>query len=274
MTDMLRFDDVLKAADGGLNGSLDRLFQLLRFPSIGTDPAHAADCRAAATWLKDALAGLGFTARVRETTGQPAVVATSPKVRSAPHILFYGHYDVQPADPLNLWKSPPFAPAIRKGKDGRKSIFARGACDDKGQLMTFLEALRVWRDVKGALPFRLTVLLEGDEEGDASHLDRFLEKHRKEFKADVAFICDTDLWNDTTPGIITMLRGSIGEEVRINGPRIDLHSGYYGGPAVNPIKVLSRVIAELHDKNGRIAIPVSMMVSKHPRRHAAPSGRS
>jgi acetylornithine deacetylase/succinyl-diaminopimelate desuccinylase-like protein len=248
----------LKAADRGFAHSLDSLMALLRFPSVGTDPAHAGDCRAAAEWLRQRLESMGFAAELKATTGQPVVLgrlAAKGLPRGAPHILFYGHYDVQPADPLALWKSPPFEPQLRKGRDGRKSIFGRGASDDKGQLMTFLEAVRFWLGTEGSLPFRLTVLLEGDEEGDSGHLDRFLQRHRRDLKADAAFICDTDLWDDDTPGINTMLRGCIAEEVRINGPRIDLHSGYYGGPAVNPIKVLSRILAELHDGNGRVTIP-------------------
>ena len=237
--------------------SLSRLLALLRFPSIGTDPARHADCRRAAGWLADQLSGMGFEAGLRETTGQPLVVGryVPPGAAKAPHVLFYGHYDVQPADPLDLWSSPPFAPQIRKGKGGRKSIFARGASDDKGQLMTFLEASRAWLKVHGSLPFRLTVLIEGDEEGDASHLDRFLKRNAREFAADVAFICDTGMWDRVTPAINTRLRGCIGEEVTVSGPRIDLHSGDYGGAAQNPIKVLSRILAALHDRRGRIAIP-------------------
>lgn len=201
---------------------------------------------------------MGLSAELRPTTGQPIVIgkyAPPGAPPDLPHVLFYGHYDVQPADPLNLWDSPPFEPQIRKGRDGKDGIFARGACDDKGQLMTFLEASSAWLAVHGTLPFRLTILLEGDEEGDSTHLDRFLAANAREFAADAAFICDTELWNDDTPAINTMLRGCIGDEVTITGPRIDLHSGYYGGPAANPIKVLSRILAALHDARGRVTIP-------------------
>ena len=201
---------------------------------------------------------MGFDTELQETTGQPVVVGkylAAGGGTHSPHILFYGHYDVQPADPLDLWETPPFEPRIRKGKDGKDRIFARGACDDKGQLMTFLEASRNWLRVYGSLPFHLTVLLEGDEEGDNSHLDRFLSASRDAFKVDAAFICDTDMWNDRTPAINTMLRGCIGDEVTVTGPRIDLHSGYYGGPAVNPIKVLCGILAQLHDARGRVTIP-------------------
>lgn len=255
---MASLENVLATIDQGFPASMDRLFQLLGIPSVGTDPHYHGDCRKAADWLKHTLEGLGFSASIRETTGQPAVIgkyAPEAMPSHAPHILFYGHYDVQPADPIDLWESPPFEPQIRKGKDGKDRIFARGASDDKGQLMTFLEASRAWLAVEGHLPFRLTVLLEGDEEGDASHLDRFLAANAKEFAADAAFICDTGMWDAKTPSINTMLRGCIGDEVTVTGPRIDLHSGYYGGPAVNPIKVLSSILAGLHDTNGKVTIP-------------------
>jgi acetylornithine deacetylase/succinyl-diaminopimelate desuccinylase-like protein len=251
-------DTVLRRVDAGLDGSIDRLFQLLRFPSIGTDPAFDADCRKAAAWLGATLAGLGFSARLAETTGRPVVIADyAPKdlPSHAPRILFYGHYDVQPPDPLDLWESPPFEPQIRKGSDGRERIFARGASDDKGQLMTFLEASRAWIDAHGRLPFRLTVLIEGDEEGDSRHLDRFVGDNRQSLKSDVVFICDTGMWDGTTPAITTRLRGCIGEEIRITGPSKDLHSGYYGGAARNPIRVLTKILADMHDRDGRVTIP-------------------
>jgi acetylornithine deacetylase/succinyl-diaminopimelate desuccinylase-like protein len=249
---------VLAEIDQQFPQSLARLFELLRFPSIAMDPAHHRDCLDAANWLVNELAGLGFAAGLRDTTGQPVVVATyAPPGGGAgkPHILFYGHYDVQPADPLELWASAPFEPQIRKDRSGKDAIFARGACDDKGQLMTFLEASRAWMKLHGALPFRLTVLIEGDEEGDSNHLDGFLKAHAPDFPVDVAFICDTEMWDAKTPAINTRLRGCISDEVTIAGPRIDLHSGYYGGPARNPIKVLAQILASLHDARGRITIP-------------------
>ena len=254
---MAGLETLLANIDEGLPKSLDRLFELLRFASVGTDPRFEGECRKAAGWLVRHLEELDFAASVRQTTHQPVVVGKYDPAglpSHAPHILFYGHYDVQPVDPVDLWESPPFEPQIRTGKDGKKRIFARGSSDDKGQLLTFLEASRAWLATIGPLPFRLTVLLEGDEEGDSSHLDAFLAANAAEFAADAAFICDTGLWDEHTPAINTMLRGCICEEVRIIGPRIDLHSGYYGGPAVNPIKVLSRVLGGLHDKNGRVAI--------------------
>ncbi|MFN0192968.1 MAG: M20/M25/M40 family metallo-hydrolase [Aestuariivirga sp.] len=255
---MTNATEVLARADRDLPLSLARLKELLRIPSVGTDPGFHADCRRAAEWLRYDLEAVGFKARLRETTGQPVVLATysSQGLPShAPHILFYGHYDVQPADPVGLWESPPFEPHIRTGRDGKDAIYARGACDDKGQLMTFLEASRAWLSVHGRLPFRLTVLLEGDEEGDNTHLDRFVAANKAELKADVALICDTELWNGRSPAITVMLRGCICEEVTVTGPRIDLHSGYYGGAAVNPATVLARILGVMHRPDGRVAIP-------------------
>ena len=255
---MKPLDAVLKHIDDGLTASLARLFELVRFPSVGTDPQYYPDCRKAAAWLVKEFEGLGFATSLHETTGQPVVIGKYvPGGMSShtPHILFYGHYDVQPADPVELWHSPPFEPEIRKGKDGRDQIFGRGAADDKGQFMTFIGACESWLAVHGTLPFKLTVLIEGDEEGDTSHLGRFLAANKAALAADVAFVCDTEMWDDKTPSINTFLRGCIADEVVITGPRIDLHSGYYGGPAINPIKVLSRILASIHDKNGKVTIP-------------------
>ncbi len=248
---------VLKQIDAGIEASLQRLFCLIRFPTVATDPNYHADCHNAAAWLKQEFEGLGFAASIHKTTGQPVVIGKyKPEGPSdVPHVLFYGHYDVQPADPIELWTAPPFEPHIRKGKNGQDQIFARGSSDDKGQLMTFVEACRGWLAAHGRLPFELTILIEGDEEGDSSHLDRFLAGNRKKLTPDVAFVCDTAMWDEKTPAINTFLRGCIAEEVTITGPRIDLHSGYYGGAAINPIRVLSRVLAAVHDKHGRITIP-------------------
>jgi acetylornithine deacetylase/succinyl-diaminopimelate desuccinylase-like protein len=254
-------DRVLQTIDRESKTSLLRLFELLRFPSVGTDPAHAGDCQKAADWLKAQCEGLGFTCTVHATTGRPIVVARldPPDAASGnahlPHVLFYGHYDVQPADPVELWSSPPFAPVIAKDKNGRDCIFARGASDDKGQVMTFVEAIRAWLAVAKHLPFRLTVLIEGDEEGAPEHLDHFIGTHKQLLAADIALVCDTGLWDPETPAIVSSLRGVIGEDVTITGPRIDLHSGYFGGPATNPIKVLTRILDGMHDKRGHITIP-------------------
>jgi acetylornithine deacetylase/succinyl-diaminopimelate desuccinylase-like protein len=247
---------VLSKIDATQAETMGFLFELLRFKSIGTDPAFAADCRACAHWLKAWVEARGFAADLRETTGQPLLLASwGAERKDLPHVLFYGHYDVQPVDPLILWESPPFDPRLGQTVRGAKAIFARGATDDKGQVMTFLTAATRWLEVVGELPFRLTVILEGDEEGDSEHLDRFLKAQGKALSADIAMVCDTEMWDNKTPAVTTSLRGCIAEELTISAARIDLHSGYFGGPATNPLKVLSALIAKVHDHKGRIAIP-------------------
>ena len=255
---MTQLAAVLDAAARDFDNSLERLFSLVRIPSISTDPAHAADCAKAAQAIVDDLTALGFEADVRKTPGRPMVVAHyTPKgaARNMPHFLFYGHYDVQPADPLNLWKTPPFEPTVRTDKAGIARMYGRGTADDKGQLMTFVEAARAWITTTGTLPIKATFLIEGEEESGSPSLVPFLKANRKELSCDAAFVCDTNMWDAKTPAITTRLRGLVHEEITITGPSIDLHSGMYGGPAMNPIRVLSKVIAALHDKNGKVTIP-------------------
>ncbi len=251
----MSLDAVLAKIDEALPQATDRLLDLLRIPSISTDPAFKADCDRAADWLVDDLTSLGFKASKRPTPGHPMVVAHFDAPETAgPHLLFYGHYDVQPVDPLNLWDRDPFDPQIEDTPAGRV-IRGRGASDDKGQLMTFLEACRAWKAEHGTLPCRLTIFLEGEEESGSPSLIPFLQENADELRADVALICDTGLFESKTPAIVTMLRGLLGEELTIHGPSKDLHSGMYGGVAINPIRVLSRIIAGLHDETGRVTVP-------------------
>jgi acetylornithine deacetylase/succinyl-diaminopimelate desuccinylase-like protein len=247
---------VLSALDSGLPASLDRLFELLRIPSISTDPAYAADCRRAADWLAQDLASIGFSAGVRDTAGHPMVVAHHEgPAPDAPHVLFYGHYDVQPVDPLELWQADPFAPSVKTGETGREVITGRGSADDKGQLMTFVEACRAWKAATGALPCAVSILFEGEEESGSPSLKPFLEANAAELKADFALVCDTGMWDHETPAICTGLRGLVGEEIVVKAASRDLHSGLYGGAAANPIHILSRILADLHDADGRVTIP-------------------
>ncbi len=248
----MSIDPILARIDASLPEATARLMDLLRIPSISTDPAYKADCDRAADWLVNDLKSLGFDASKRPTTGHPMVVAHSPG--EGPHILFYGHYDVQPVDPLSLWDRDPFDPEIQDGPKG-KLIRARGASDDKGQLMTFVEACRAYKDVNGKLPPNLTLFFEGEEESGSPSLIPFMQANAAELKSDIALICDTGLFESTVPAIVTMLRGLLGEEITIKGPSKDLHSGMYGGAAMNPIRVLSKIIASLHDENGRITVP-------------------
>ena len=250
----MSLNDVLKAVDDGLDDSLSRLFDLLRIKSISTDPEFKSDCQAAAEWLTDELKGIGFEASVRPTAGHPMVVAHD-KNADGPHVLFYGHYDVQPVDPLELWDADPFEPQILTMEDGSKRITGRGSADDKGQLMTFVEACRAYKKVKGALPCQVSIFFEGEEESGSPSLDDFLEKNSDELKADIALVCDTNMWDRETPAITTTLRGMLGEELTVKAADMDLHSGYFGGAARNPIQVLSDILASLRDENGRITIP-------------------
>jgi acetylornithine deacetylase/succinyl-diaminopimelate desuccinylase-like protein len=250
----MALDAVLAKIDSNLDAALARLFALAAITSISTDPAYAGDCQRAAEWLATELRGLGFEASVRPTAGHPMVVAHVKTTRkNAPHVLFYGHYDVQPPDPLDLWESPPFEPRLVDAPSGKR-IVGRGTSDDKGQLMTFIEACRAFRDT-GGLPCNITILLEGEEETGSPSLPAFLAANRAELKADLALVCDTGMWDRTTPAITTMLRGLVLEEVVIKGADRDLHSGMFGGAAINPIHVLALIIADLHDQNGRVTLP-------------------
>ena len=253
---MTALDSVLAQIDADLDASLGRLFRFLSIKSISTDPAYAEDCRAAAVHLATDLSTLDIAAEVHPTDGHPVVFAKSPPAgENRRRVLFYGHYDVQPVDPLELWQTPPFEPRIATLPDGRKAIMARGACDDKGQVMTFVEACRAWKAVTGSLPLDVTFLIEGEEECGSKHLPAWVEAHRGELAGDVALVCDTGMWDPRTPAITTALRGLLYEEIKIKAADRDLHSGMFGGAAQNPIRVLAKIIAAIHDHDGRITIP-------------------
>jgi len=248
----MSLDAVLAKIDENLPDATERLLNLLRIPSISTDPAFKRDCDDAADWLVADLRNLGADASKRVTTGHPMVVGHVNG--DGPHLLFYGHYDVQPVDPLDLWDTPPFEPAIEDTDKGQV-IRGRGSSDDKGQLMTFIEACRAWKEVHGSLPCKITFFFEGEEESGSPSLVPFMVENAKELTTDIALICDTGLFESTIPSIVTMLRGLVAEEIIIKGPDRDLHSGMYGGVAMNPIRVLSKIITGLHDTTGRITLP-------------------
>ncbi|RFP87606.1 M20/M25/M40 family metallo-hydrolase [Rhodobacteraceae bacterium 63075] len=247
----MSLDDVLSKIDSDLDAATDRLLELLRIPSVSTDPAYAAHCQEAADWLVRDLASFGVRAEKHDTPGHPMVVGHVEG--DGPHVLFYGHYDVQPVDPIELWDRDPFDPALEETPSG-KVIRGRGASDDKGQLMTFVEACRAWKAVHGSLPCRITFFFEGEEESGSPSLVPYMQEHAEALKADIALICDTGLFESKTPAIITMLRGLAGAEVTITGPDRDLHSGMYGGLVRNPLHVMSGLIAGLHDETGRVTL--------------------
>lgn len=247
----MSLNPVLDQIDAELPNAIERLLDLLRIQSISTDPAFKSQCDTAADWLVADLKSIGVDASKRATPGHPMVVGHVGD--TGPHILFYGHYDVQPVDPIELWDRDPFDPIIEETPNG-KVIRGRGTSDDKGQLMTFVEACRAWKAIHGALPCRITFFFEGEEESGSPSLIPFMKDNAAELTGDIALICDTGMFGDSTPTIVTMLRGLLGEEVTITGPNKDLHSGMFGGAAINPARVLARVIADLHDDTGRVTV--------------------
>ncbi|MFL5063930.1 MAG: M20/M25/M40 family metallo-hydrolase [Xanthobacteraceae bacterium] len=257
MTPSQALPAVLQKIDAGLDQSLERLFEFLRIQSISTDPAYSKECQTAAAYVAKDLSGIGFQTSIRQTEGHPIVVGKGGGEGDGkrPRVLFYGHYDVQPVDPLDLWDTPPFMPRIATLPDGRKIIVARGACDDKGQVMTFVEACRAFVAVTGQLPLPITMMIEGEEECGSNHLFGFVKDNAAEFKLDLALVCDTSMWDQATPMVTTSLRGLVYEEVKLTCADRDLHSGLFGGAAQNPIRVLTRILAAIHDDDGRITIP-------------------
>ncbi len=252
----MSLDAVLARIDADLPKSLERLFELIRCKSISADPAYAAEVARTADWCVAELAALGFEASRRDTPGHPMVVAHWPGAVENPgvHVLFYGHYDVQPVDPLHLWRADPFDPRIEE-IDGVKVITGRGSADDKGQLLIFVEAVRALLAETGRLPVKVTILLEGEEESGSPSLEPFLAANAAELAHDVALVCDTNMWARGRPAITASLRGLVGEEVMIRCADRDLHSGLFGGPAWNPIRVLTKILASLHDDDGRVTLP-------------------
>jgi acetylornithine deacetylase/succinyl-diaminopimelate desuccinylase-like protein len=250
---MSDLDKVLATIDADMDGALERLFATLRLKSISTDPDYAAETRACAEWHAKDLAEIGFEASVRDTAGHPMVVGHQ-RDGAGPSVLFYGHYDVQPVDPLELWENDPFDPKIVTRPDGSKMLVGRGTADDKGQLMTFVEACRAWKKVTGKLPIPVTILLEGEEESGGVNLPPFLDANLEELRADYALICDTNMWDKATPAITTSLRGLCGEEIVVRAADRDLHSGFYGSAASNPNHILARILADLHDDTGRVTL--------------------
>jgi acetylornithine deacetylase/succinyl-diaminopimelate desuccinylase-like protein len=240
---------VLSTIDSRKHQAIAALTEFLSIPSISAQPDHKQDMIRCATWLADQLKFAALETSVMETGGHPAVVAKNKHVAGRPTVLLYGHYDVQPPEPLDLWKTPAFEPTIRDG-----AIYARGAADDKGQVWCHVEAIMAWQ-AHGGLPVNLTVLIEGEEEIGSDHLDKFVEHYAADLKADIVVVSDTNQFTKGLPAITYGLRGLVYEEVFLTAASHDLHSGLYGGTVPNAAHVLSRLIASLHDKNGRVNIP-------------------
>ena len=246
--------DVLRTIDGRQPQAVALLTEFLRIPSVSAQPALAADVRRGAQWVADQLKFAALETSVMETAGHPVVIAKNKHVAGRPTVLVYGHYDVQPPEPLDLWTTPAFDPTIRKTPAGTDAIYARGAVDDKGQVLCHIEAITAWQ-AHGGLPVNLTVLIEGEEEVGSVNLPAFIRGHRDALKADVCVISDTNQFARGFPAITTGLRGLVYQEIIVKGPARDLHSGIYGGAVSNPANVLAKLIASLHDDAGRINLP-------------------
>jgi acetylornithine deacetylase/succinyl-diaminopimelate desuccinylase-like protein len=247
--------DVLARIDTEKERYLEELKDYIRIPSISTDPDFKGDVLRAGDFLVGKMREAGLQAERIDTAGHhPLVYAEWLGAPGKPTVLFYGHYDVQPVDPLDLWKSPPFDPQLVDGPHGKRFV-ARGAVDDKGQAMMFIEAMRAWKDATGTIPANITALIEGEEEVGSPSLEPFLIENKQELAADVALISDTGMWDIDTPAISTMLRGMAYAEVTLKAANRDLHSGLFGGSALNPINALTRILGDLQDDNGHIQLP-------------------
>ena len=241
-------------AQGFIQANLGRiraeLYDFLRIRSVSAKPEHAQDTRKAAEWLSDKLAAAGLESEVIDTSGHPIVLAEWRGAEGAPTVLIYGHYDVQPPEPLDEWISPPFEPTERDGR-----IYARGSADDKGQLYMHVKALEAHLATSGSLPINVIVLAEGEEEVGSANLVPFIEAHASRLACDHVLISDTGMFAEGLPSLLFSLRGLAYFEVHVKGARSDLHSGEYGGAVANPGNALARIAASLRDQDGRVAIP-------------------
>lgn len=232
------------------NEPVEELKAFLRFPSISTQPEHAPDLDSCAEWLREKLSSIGLETAVHSTPGSPVVVAATPRDPAKRTVLIYGHYDVQPPEPLEGWTTPPFEPRIEEGR-----IYARGAADNKGQILAHILGVAETLREKGSLPVNVIFLIEGEEEIGSPNLEEFLREHREELACDLVAISDTAMAPGNKPALTYALRGIAAMELVVRGPARDLHSGLFGGAVANPVTVLSRLIASLHDENGRVRIP-------------------
>lgn len=241
---------VLQFVDDHRQQFQDDLAELLRIPSVSADSEFRGDIRRAAEWLVEHLTQFGFTVELIETAGHPIVYAESAPVPGAPVALVYGHYDVQPPDPLDKWISPPFEPTVRDG-----NVYARGACDDKGQMLTHVKSLQAWSQVAEALPLQVKLVIEGEEEVGSEHLESFLSENSAKLACDCVVISDTSQFAPGVPAITYGLRGIAYYELHLTGPNRDLHSGVFGGGVSNPANALAHMLDAIIDGEGRIQVP-------------------
>jgi acetylornithine deacetylase/succinyl-diaminopimelate desuccinylase-like protein len=229
----------------------DELFDFLRIPSVSARSEHKDDMQRAASWVADNMRAAGLTSEILPTPGHPVVLGEWRNAPAgAPTILVYGHYDVQPAEPLELWTNPPFEPTLRDGR-----IYARGSVDDKGQLFVHMKALEAHLAARGKLPVNIIVLAEGEEEVGSDNLEAFVTRHAKRLACDAVVISDSSMFAPGLPSILSSLRGLAYFQIDVEGPTSDLHSGSYGGAVVNPAMALARILATFFDADGRVAIP-------------------
>src|SRR5262249_15510401 len=244
-------DNVIDFINVNRDRYLDELKALLAIPSISALPEHANDVKQCAQWCADEMRRVGLeNVRLIDTPGNPVVYGDWMNAPGAPTILFYGHYDVQPVDPLNLWESPPFEATIRDGE-----IYARGAADDKGQVFMHLKAVEAHLKQEGRLPVNIKFMIEGEEEVGSEHLDGFVREHKQDLSASVVVISDSGMFARGVPSICYGLRGLVYFQIDLRGSSTDLHSGSFGGAVANPALVLSQLMAQMKDRGGRIKIP-------------------
>ncbi len=254
-------DKVLKHLENDSENAVRRLIDVLSIPSISNISAYEQDVQRCGQWVADALGAVGLEVSTYDTPGAPIVIGRWHNAGSAPHVLFYGHYDVQPPDPLGLWTTPPFEPDIRDG-----AIYARGASDDKGQVCCFIEALRAWHSTSGGFPVNITVMIEGEEESGSPHIKPFVQEHRDallmrngsstdDHVDTFVLVSDTLMWDPEHVGITYGMRGLCSFEIKLHGPSRDLHSGMYGGILANPANMIARVLSRLMDDDNRVTVP-------------------
>ena len=241
--------DLNQFFDANYSRIQDELFEFLRIPSVSAKTENDEDVVRAAEWLRNSLEEAGVEATIYETPGHPVVIGEWRGAPGAPTVLVYGHYDVQPAEPLELWTSPPFEPTVRNG-----NIYARGSVDDKGQLFLHIKALEAHMKTRGKLPVNVVVIAEGEEEVGSDNLEAFVEAKKDLLAAEAVVISDSAMFSPGQPSILSSLRGLAYFEINVTGPSVDLHSGAYGGAVINPATALARIVASMHDENSHVAI--------------------